>query len=78
MPHIAAEGCNTERQISQINIHVNVKFSSVAWQNQVKCNQRINELQEKIDNLLLEYFDISELTGDTYTNHEWNTRMNNF
>lgn len=79
MPHLTISGCHIEKQISEINIHVDMKFSRIAWQNRKKCAQRMKEFEEKVETLLMEYFDIHEITGsEWHSNHEWNTRMNNY
>lgn len=75
MPHIRVDGCNTEKQIAQINIHAEVIFSRLACVDRVKCHYRMEEIKERIEKMLEEYFDGNEISSDTFTNHEWNTRM---
>jgi hypothetical protein len=78
MPHITATGCHTERQVAQINIHAEVVFSQTAWADHKKCYHKMKEIQERIEAMLMEYFDMSEVGSETYTNHEYNSRMSNF
>jgi len=75
MPHVTITACNTERQISEINIHVSVRFSRLAWVDRVKCNRKLQEIHEKLEKVVEEYFELNEISTDTYSNHEWNTRM---
>jgi len=78
MPHILADGCHNEKMICEINIHAEIKFSRIAWAHRAKADLRVQELREKIEALLMEYFEMSEITSDIHSNHEYNTRMNNF
>lgn len=77
MPHISVTGCHINRQISEINIHAEIKFSRETWVNRPKANMKMDELREKLEALLMEYFDVSEVSSEIYSNHEWNSRMSN-
>lgn len=72
MPHITVDGTDMKRQIQTISIHAEVNFARETF-NSPKAHIKLNEIKEKIEKLVEEYFDIIE--SDTHTNHEWNTRM---
>jgi len=74
MPHITVNGIDTRKQIQSIIVHAEVTFAIETF-NSPKASLRLKEIKEKIEKLVEEYFDVVE--SDTYTNHQWNTRMDN-
>jgi hypothetical protein len=77
MPHITVTGCDTRRQMQEINIHAHVIFNR-QMHNTPKAEARLKELTEKLETLLSEYFDGDSISSEEYSNHEWNTRMRNY
>jgi hypothetical protein len=76
MPHIILTGCDTNRQIEQIVIDVKIDFKKDTYNLYHKRKLKMNELEEKLGAILKEYFDDYE--AEEYSNHEYNTRMNNY
>jgi hypothetical protein len=74
MPHIAIDGFHSERCIKQITIHAEVDFSREFF-NTGRTNEKLKEIQEKLDAVISEYFDVYE--SEWYSNHEWNLHMKN-
>ena len=76
MPHITVDGCNTNRQIQQINIHTEIVFARETFVTP-KTNMKMQELKDKLEAVVAEYFDGADISSDIHSNHDWNTRMNN-
>lgn len=74
MPHVFANGCDMDRQIQYINIHAEVQMKQELYHDVRKRNIKLEELQEKLEQVLKEYFDD---VGDNepMTNHEYNCAM---
>ena len=72
MPHITVDGYNSELNIRKIYLHSDVEFSSDCFKSPL-AQQKIIELQEKLEALMYEYF--PSIESDSFTNHEWNLHM---
>ena len=72
MPHITVSGCNMNMQIQYINIHAEVNFARETF-NSPKAEIKLDEIKDKIEALLSEYFESIE--SDTMSNHEYNKMM---
>jgi len=77
MPHIYVNGCNMDLQIQYVNIHADVSFKKEVY-NTPRAHLKLKELQDKIENLLAEYFDGANISSDIVSNHEHNVRMRNY
>jgi len=71
MPHITVTGEDTKRQIKMISIHAEVDFSREVFSSP-KGRIKLNEIKDKIQKLVEEYFDAVE--SDIHSNHEWNLK----
>lgn len=74
MPHILLSGYDETKCIKQLNIHLEIQFSK-EYHKSIKANEKLRELENKMSDLIKEYFPDYEC--EQYTNHEYNTRMNN-
>lgn len=69
MPHIIVDGTDEDRVIQYINIHAEIRFSQQFFHSK-KTEEKLSELEDKICNLLYQYFD--EVSSETLSNHEYN------
>ena len=75
MPHIAISAYDENKNIKQMNIHLDIQFKREYFHTP-KAMLKMDELQNRLEKLIGEYFD--EYESETYSNHEWNSRMNNY
>jgi len=73
MPHLFVNGTDMNKQIQYVHIHAEINFARETF-GTVKQNAKMEELREKLENVLTEYFDYVE--SDVATNHEYNLKMN--
>lgn len=71
MPHIVIDGYTVPRIIEHIYLHADVTFSYQVFKTPL-ANIKLQELQEKLEAVVKDYFESYE--SDTYSNHEWNSR----
>lgn len=71
MPHILITGCDTKRNIEEIELHAKVRFSQ-AYYLSPKAEKKLEEVQEKLEAVIREYYD--DVESESFTNHAWNTR----
>jgi hypothetical protein len=77
MPRILIDGCDTTRIIEQISIDVKVKFSSDLFRNYPeRCNEKMKQLEFELGQVMEKYF--GDYSSERMSNHEYNTRMNNY
>lgn len=75
MPHITVIGCNRERQMTRVSIHADIDFAKETYNDYRRRKYKMDELTDKLERLLKEYFDSVE--SETITNHEYNTKILN-
>ena len=75
MPHILVSGTDMNKQIEYINIHAEINFKPETFHS-LKMQIKMDELKEKLEAVVEEYFDIIE--SEDYTNHEYNSRMEDY
>lgn len=73
MPHILLDGYNENSNIKQMNMHVNIQFSP-AYFNSIKCDPKLNEVVEKLSQVIAEYF--PDHSVEVLSNHDYNTLKN--
>lgn len=73
MPHLFVNGTDMDKQIQYIHIHADINFKRETF-GTVRQRVKMEELREKLEALLSEYFDYVE--SDITTNHEYNLKMN--
>lgn len=71
MPHILIHSTDMTKGIQVIHMDVNVQFNSDYFRKTSKVNEKMNELESKLQMLLSEYFD-TEIESEILTNHEYN------
>lgn len=74
MPYIIADGTHIDKSIQTISITAKVDFKKEAFNNDVYVHNKMLELQDKITNLLMEYFEYTE--SEILSNHEYNKIKN--
>lgn len=72
MPHIIVNGYEEKRQIQQISIHAEVVFSKLIYADHNRFYYKLEELKEKIEKLIEEYFDGNSIDSDVLSNKEFN------
>lgn len=75
MPHITVIGCDRERQMQLVNIHVEIEFAEATYNDFRRRKYKMEEITNKLEKLLEEYFDHVE--SETYSNHQFNTEILN-
>jgi hypothetical protein len=71
MPHILIHSTDMTKGIQVIHMDVKVQFNSDYFRKTSKVNEKMNELESKLQMLLSEYFD-TEIESEILTNHEYN------
>lgn len=71
MPHILIHSTDMTKGIQVIHMDVKVQFNSDYFRKTSKVNEKMNELENKLQMLLSEYFD-TEIESEILTNHEYN------
>lgn len=69
MPHAFIDGCDTERCLQQLNIHVEYTFKPDVY-NRPLSFRMMEEINDKIGELVKGYF--SDYCIEEMTNHEYN------
>lgn len=73
MPHIIVYGCDLDRVIKQINIHVRVDFETGFYkQSPAKAQQKLDAIQDKLAALIDEYFPNNYQADNWLYNHSFN------
>mgnify|MGYP003522450897 CR=1 FL=1 len=60
MPYIIADGTHIDKSIKNISITARVEFDDLASKNRRYTTQKMEELQDKITDLLMDYFEYTE------------------
>lgn len=77
MPRILIDGYDSTRIIEGISIDVNVKFSSELFKNYPnRVNEKMKQLEMELGRVIEKYF--GDYSSERMSNHEYNTRMNNY
>ena len=71
MPHILIHSTDMTKGIQVIHMDVKVQFNSYYFRKTSKVNEKMNELENKLQMLLSEYFD-TEIESEILSNHEYN------
>ncbi len=69
MPHAFIDGCDTERSLQQLNIHVEYVFKPDVYQRPLSFRM-MDEINDKIGELVKQYF--RDYGIEEMTNHEYN------
>ena len=77
MPHhIIADGTDMNKVIQTISLHTSITFRKDFYiDHYTRVKQKLDELEEKLRDVLLFYFESSNLSFDQITNHEWNVQF---
>lgn len=77
MPYIYVSGCDTEKNIQQINIRAEVVFSKQYFQHSERVRTKLDQIKKLLEGVVSVYFDEFNL-GETevLSNHEENLRKN--
>ena len=68
MPHILIHSTDMTKGIQVIHMDVKVQFNSDYLRKTGKVNEKMNELESKLQMLLSEYFD-TEIESEILSNH---------
>lgn len=74
MPHILIDARDLEKNMEILNVHVHVQFSDAYYKTE-KAEIKLMELNQKLEQLVDEYFPDKNYTSDILSNHEWNVQM---
>lgn len=66
MPHIIINACDWGRNIRKIDIHAEITFSEVYYNDVARSTQKLKELQADLEKLIEKYFD-----ADTYESYRY-------
>lgn len=76
MPHIFVNGTNTSLQIQEIHIHARIVFKQEVHRS-IAARYKLEDLQNKLEKLIEEYYEGKDISSDIISNHEYNQMMNN-
>lgn len=72
MPHAFINGCDTQRCLQQLNIHIEYVFKPNVY-NRPLSFRMMEEINDKIGELVKQYF--TDYTIEEMTNHEYNVMI---